>query len=1099
MAINQDQTARQQALDINNSYIVQAPAGSGKTEILTQRYLNLLAHVQQPENILAITFTRKAAHEMRERIINSLRCADKKKPSETHKLQTWQLAKAALAQDLQQNWQLTQNHHRLRIITIDSLSAFLSRQTPLLSGIDFNSQVTERANALYQQATDQLLKSADQDDNIMQALHNCLLQLDNNIPLLQQLFQDLLAKRDQWLGHLMPHYSDRNALKQQLEDHLNDVVMQRIQAVQQSLSHEQLLALVELSAFAKENLPASHILNQFEPIDLTPDDSIDDIHHWLSFSELLLTKTNDWRKQVTKREGFPANCKPQKQAILELIKSLSANEGALQAWIDLRNAPAANYSLQQWKVLDSLITVLPQLVAQLHWVFQQFHQIDFCELGLAAQRALGDEQNATDLALYLDYKIQHLLIDEFQDTSTSQYNLISQVIREWQPNDGHSLFLVGDPMQSIYRFRQAEVGLFLQTQQDGIAQLNPTPLFLSRNFRSNAALVNWFNNSFNTIFPKQPSINSGAVSYRHAEANATPEDQQAVTWYQVDNINDEATPSTIVTIINNLQETSDKSIAVLVQTRLQAKIIINAFTTNNIKYQASDIDALISYPEICDWLTLLRALSHPADRIAWLAMLRCPVIALELADCLAIAQHSKSKPIWSTLLDYESIDISPYAKQRLSAVVDAITNYYLQQGRQSHNENIAAAWHNLGFDQYYSDSAQQRRIDQVLNKISDENSYNLDINQLEQSLSSQYDQAPASDERAVQIMTIHKSKGLEFDHVILPYCDRKPARDSQSLLLWQQLHYSNHHSELVLAPIKSPEQQSDSIYRFCQQQEQQKLNHEFARVLYVAVTRAKTSLHVISKQEKPPKGSFAALLKGYIHHKIDHESNQIDHTSTSDTVEPPRLKRVENPPAYDCGNTHLQLLPNCDSAPQLALKQIEASQHEKREIGIVIHQQLYQLATQAHQDINTDNIRMQCQQQGIPPNQINTSTKLVLSTLEQVLNDPRGIWLLKSHQDGHAEYELNYRKAGKIHQSIIDRTFIENDIRWIVDYKSAMPVDQQSEHEFLQQQKESYIDQLSHYGNLYSSMEAREIRCALYFPRCLLWLEWEHHSYCVNT
>ena len=84
---------------------------------------------------------------------------------------------------------------------------------------------------------------------------------------------------------------------------------------------------------------------------------------------------------------------------------------------------------------------------------------------MAAENALGNNENPSDLALFMDYKIQHLLIDEFQDTSITQYRLIEKLIIGWQPNDGRTIFAVGDPMQSIYRFRQAEVGLFLRTQK----------------------------------------------------------------------------------------------------------------------------------------------------------------------------------------------------------------------------------------------------------------------------------------------------------------------------------------------------------------------------------------------------------------------------------------------------------------------------------------------------------------------------------------------------------------------------------------------------------------------------------------------------------
>ncbi|MBV5349789.1 UvrD-helicase domain-containing protein, partial [bacterium] len=117
-------------------------------------------------------------------------------------------------------------------------------------------------------------------------------------------------------------------------------------------------------------------------------------------------------------------------------------------------------------------------------VFQSAGEVDFVAIAQSAQQALEDENGVTDLALKLDYKISHLLIDEFQDTSPVQMRLIEKLIAGWQPDDGRTLFCVGDPMQSIYRFRKADVSLFLQATQFGIGHLPLTRLQLSRNNRS---------------------------------------------------------------------------------------------------------------------------------------------------------------------------------------------------------------------------------------------------------------------------------------------------------------------------------------------------------------------------------------------------------------------------------------------------------------------------------------------------------------------------------------------------------------------------------------------------------------------------------------
>ncbi len=1089
-----DQSARQKALDISQSYIVQAPAGSGKTELLTQRYLNLLAHVEQPENIIAVTFTRKAAHEMRQRVIDSLLLGQGDKPEQAHKLQTWHLAKQALQQNNQLNWQLLQNKHRLRIITIDSLSAFLCRQTPLLSGIDPNLSIDDQPQALYQKAIEQLLTRAEHQADLKQAIHACLFQLDNNVAVFQQLLQDMLARRDQWLPHIMPHYMDRETLKHQLESHLESIVAQKVQAVHDSLNPIQRSLLLDLGL--KTDLPSDHPITQHCKVDIGLSANAEDYDRWAALSDLLLTQKNEWRSQVTKRQGFPVTKKQDKQDLLELIHQCQASDSCLQAWNELRLAPSPCYATQQWAVLDSLITLLPQLVAYCQWVFQQQHSLDFCEIGLAAERALGGEDSPTDLALYLDYKIQHLLIDEFQDTSTSQHRLITQLIREWQPGDGRSLFLVGDPMQSIYRFRQAEVGLFLQTQQVGIAQLQPISLHLTSNFRSSEDLVAWFNASFIDIFPKTACINSGAINFHASVASQPNASSQAVTLHEIDSEVHEGADC-VLSLLQQLKlDNTDEQAAVLVQTRLQAQAIIDKLNEHNIRCQAIDINPLSSYAEVDDLLTLTRTLLHPADRIAWLALLRSPIIGLSLADCLALCQHAKTQPLWPSLLQHKELALSDYGQKRLPTVVQILQLSYQQQGRLPLTELIHDAWVNLGFDQYYGDKQQRQHVEQTLDIIHQQ-TQPIDVDQLSTTLHRQYSQANSDLEANIQIMTIHKSKGLEFDHVIIPFCERKQARDSSRLLQWQQIHYPGLDSELILAPIKSPEQKSDAIYRYCQQLEQQKLQHEFARVLYVAATRAKSSLHLIREKDNSPKGSFAALLDNKIDHILLFEgdtTNEITANKNESDTSPAGLLRLCNPPTPLIDSPQQRILPDVTSTPQMTLADLGVGQGYQRQIGIIIHQQLHQLAQQRDKTFNHANIRMQCNQHQLPTSEQEINIASITTTLESTLNDSRGQWILANHEDSHCEYEIDTLQNGKKKSFIIDRTFIDDGIRWVIDYKSAKPADGQSNEDFLNQQMNNYREQLDQYAKLFSELDSKPIRCALYFPSCSLWHEWSYDT-----
>ena len=150
-----DIDARVRALDITRSCLVQAPAGSGKTELLIQRFLALLAHVERPEAIVATTFTRKAAAEMRERIVAALRDAgrtDARPPASDHDALTQRLARAALEHARQRGWRLLEQPARLRIVTIDALAAALARQAPLAANLGALPRFVDDAQALYRDA-----------------------------------------------------------------------------------------------------------------------------------------------------------------------------------------------------------------------------------------------------------------------------------------------------------------------------------------------------------------------------------------------------------------------------------------------------------------------------------------------------------------------------------------------------------------------------------------------------------------------------------------------------------------------------------------------------------------------------------------------------------------------------------------------------------------------------------------------------------------------------------------------------------------------------------------------------------------------------------
>ena len=205
-----------------------------------------------------------------------------------------------------------------------------------------------------------------------------------------------------------------------------------------------------------------------------------------------------------------------------------------KALAKVRTLPSPHFSDYEWDILRSTLRLLPEIESNLRQLLQENKINDFSEISLAALKSLGNDTDATDLVKYLDEKIQHILVDEYQDTSFKQEELLKKLTAQWEPGKGRTLFIVGDPKQSIYRFRDAEVGLFLKTQDEGIGNLNLKKLSLESNFRSQEGLVNWINECFQKILPQQDNPDSGAIAFSRSIANHPKESYPGVVLHPLD-------------------------------------------------------------------------------------------------------------------------------------------------------------------------------------------------------------------------------------------------------------------------------------------------------------------------------------------------------------------------------------------------------------------------------------------------------------------------------------------------------------------------------------------------------------------------------------
>jgi len=505
--LREDEQNRERALDVE-SFIIEAPAGAGKTELLTQRFLKLLGQAEEPEEIVALTFTNKAAGEMRERIQQSLRYAHEGKlppeiASHPHKIKTFDLASIVLARSAARGWQIETQPGRLRLTTIDALCAGLARQMPLLTRFGAQPGLAEDAQRHYAEAARRTLEHLESSGEHADAVAIALSYLDNDVTRLASLLAGMLARREQWR-----EVAQLDHPESAINDAAQAMVDEELAQVAEVLDEGWQARLMPLARFSAAQLGGGLLQDWAEP--LLPDAA--QLPLWRALADLLLTQKSEPRKTITVNVGFPAGkeFKPQKDAMLEILAALDARAvGALQR---LRDLPQPDHAHDD--VVRALVRLMKLAAAELWLVFREQGEVDFGELAARAIDALGDELDPTDLGLRLDYRIRHLLVDEFQDTSPLQLDLLKRLTAGWQAGDGRTLFAVGDPMQSIYRFRKAEVGLFLRAAQTGIGGLRLTPLRLSRNNRSCPEVVDWINTHFPAVFPPDDDPVRGEIRYR---------------------------------------------------------------------------------------------------------------------------------------------------------------------------------------------------------------------------------------------------------------------------------------------------------------------------------------------------------------------------------------------------------------------------------------------------------------------------------------------------------------------------------------------------------------------------------------------------------
>ena len=1045
-----DQAIRKEAIQPQHSYIVQAPAGSGKTSLLTQRFLALLTKVDRPESILAMTFTKKAAQEMKARILEAIQLSQRPRPDKTYEEENWLLAKQAYDHAIKQGWALEQLGDTLSIMTIDAFCAKIVSTQPLST---LDSNIHPYPHELYEEACQKALghEHTPHEANAWQTLlSHCDYQEQKLIHLLTQ----LLCHRDQWLPVILQCRHQEDFVKT-LELDLQRLEKQAIDAIH---SHTTIPALLK----CLEAHPDMHHLSN-------------GLSHkraaWRELAALCLTKAGKWRKTLTVKQGFPSKgADPEETKLLKLAKSNTI------AWLNqnadnssLKNAlehlllcPTPSMDTKQKETLHALTVTLPLIAAHAHLIFKDHQACDFIEISSTALAILqaSDSENATTQAL--DGQLMHLLVDEFQDTSPSQFKMLECLLKSWQPNGHKSLFLVGDPMQSIYRFRQAEVALFIRAQQQGIGPVKLKPLQLTSNFRQAPVLVDWINSVMAKTLGQLTSERSGCIAFNPSIAQSPDTENTAITQEVGDDRNIEI--NRVVSHIQSLQQTDPKaSIAVLAKARKHLQPLINALHTKQIPFNSNEIESITQSPGCIDLVALATTLVFPHHHTAWFSVLRSPFCGLSLNTIEA--HYDALSPLSTTSMSSDCIECTN-ERQHYDRLVQHISDARLRLQTESFQQLFEHLAFSLG------GAAHPDITDQLLTTVSHianelYQSHWHHPQQLEDRLSSHY--LKASSVHPLTLMTCHKAKGLEYDHIILPFTDKKSPPKQHSLLLWQE---KTHHQPFIISPMTASDQDQDPIYHYLYRSEIQKESHEHKRVFYVACTRAKKSLYFSATKEEDKQfsqHSFASWLPDkwqsitQCHAPYNAESaQQMIRIETTNPIQAPPIHTPDT----------IVSLPLAQKLRGLCLHaSLELLSQQTQEQWLrepQLHYQIWQHIFYRHGQVKT------------------TLFDDYMQTLRQSLCSSRLQWILSEQPTAYSEYALSYKQNNQIKRCIIDRLLILEDTLWIIDYKTGL---------FFRKRPENllqYQEQLNSYAKVLK--KDKIIKCGLYFIDNDDWLTWEYQE-----
>ncbi|WP_370261737.1 UvrD-helicase domain-containing protein [Limnobacter sp.] len=849
-----------------NSVVVEACAGSGKTWLLTARLFRLLLAGAKPEHILAITFTRKAAEEMQTRLYDLLRecaCASPTRLQELLSERAAPVDAATLAKARALAGEVLTSPRGVTINTFHGWFTSLCQLAPLSSGFSRQSEPTEQTQFWMDQAIEHLTRKA--------------LQLEVDQPQLASAF-NTLAK-------LLGREGQHKVLK--------DALQNRVACM---------LALLN------PNAPGLLDVFQVDPAQRWPVALLDDVQ-WLAQCrqiavdlglgtaaqqraanelEALCSEVGaggDAEQQFNvffdfflKSDGAPRVGSP-----FKVTKDQTGNPRfdevrwtqSLQAvQLNLRTARQRQHDQEDLECTEALRQLQPALFEVYQQLKREQGLCDFDDLEATALQLMMDDEQRAYMLQKLDARVRHVLLDEFQDTNPVQWNILRHWLEDYGDAERPSVFLVGDPKQSIYRFRRAESRLFEQAKQWLKQHFQAHDLYSDETRRCAHGVVEVVNAVF------APGQLRGNTPFRPHTSLAAPAQHAwpALALYPL--VEKESPLSEATLCVHTLQQWLNSGrieglhqVMVLVQAHSSVPPLTRALREANLPYTVKDKGERYSSVVWADTLALLRFLDEPTNTMALLHVLRSPLLGLKVGQVqqLIHAGHALQSPhAWHTLCALAQAADPPWAVS-----VQALLQGWLHSAKAMPLfETLSLVVQQSEAMQRYLNAAAPRERKLFSEHWDWLKAWALGVDKGRfPSLGKAIEQAErlalyegsdgegeAPSPGVLRIMTVHSAKGLEADHVWLLDANRtaEGMGSPAGLLLDWPLEDRVPRAVTVMGNTRRPSLGRTAV----QALDEQAYLDEEDHLLYVALTRARLSVHVSGRQGGKGAGRawYARLL-----------------------------------------------------------------------------------------------------------------------------------------------------------------------------------------------------------------------------------------------